>query len=177
MALLVRTTGHPLALVPALRAQVRALDPTLPLAEIATMQDITAAALAEPRFATVLLGFFAALALLLAAIGNYGVISFTAARRTHELGIRIALGASRASVAGILLREGMLAAGSGVATGLLASFWLTRLIAGQLYGVTRLDPVVFATVPIALIAIAAIASFLPARRAARVSPLSALKTE
>jgi putative ABC transport system permease protein len=177
MTLVVRTARDPLALATAVRDQVRALDPSLPVAEITTMDDITATALAEPRFTTLLLGSFAALALLLAAIGNYGVISFTAARRTHELGIRIALGASRISVAGSLLGEGLLTAGCGVAVGLLASFWLTRLIAGQLYGVTPLDPAVFVAVPVALIGVAALASYLPARRAARISPLIVLKTE
>jgi putative ABC transport system permease protein len=175
MTIVVKTTGEPLALLPAVREQVRTLNASLPISEVRTMEQVTAAALAQPRFLTVLLGVFGSLALLLAAIGLYGVISYMAARRTHEIGLRMALGAARGTVIRMVLSEGLLLATAGVACGVTASIWLTRFLAGQLYGVRPLDPLVFASVPLLLIVIASAAAFVPAVRAARTSPLVALR--
>jgi predicted permease len=177
MSLVVRTAGDPLALLPPVREQIRALDPRLPVSDVRTFDDVTSTALAQPRFTSTLIALFAALSLLLAGIGLYGVLSFAAARRTREIGIRMALGARRGSVAGLVLGEGVGLAAAGAAIGLIAAAASTRLIAGQLYGVAPLDPVTFAAVPLILIAVAALASYLPARRATRVNPLVALRTE
>lgn len=177
MTLVLRTAGDPLALVPAVREQVRALDPNLPVSDVRTMDDVAASALAQQRFTTVLLGVFAALALALTATGLYGVVSFLTTQRTREIGVRVALGAERGDVTWLVLRDGLAAAVLGVAVGLAGSLWLTRLLAGQLYGVAPLDPVTFAAAPALLLAIAALASWLPARRAARVSPVQALREE
>ncbi|MGH7507335.1 MAG: FtsX-like permease family protein, partial [Longimicrobiales bacterium] len=177
MSLVIRAAGDPLALVPAVREQVRLLDPRLPLSEIRTMDDVAADALAQPRFTSTLIAVFAMLSLALAGIGLYGVLSFTAARRTREIGIRMALGANRGSVAGLVMGEGVALAGAGAVIGLLAAVWATRFLDSQLYGVSPLDPLTFAIVPVVLIGVAAVASYLPARRAARVSPVVALRTE
>ena len=175
MSFVVKTNVPALSLAPALRREIRALDPRLPVADVRTMEDLTATALARPRFMTTLLGAFAALALLLAAIGLYGVVSFMAARRTHEVGVRMALGASRSSVLGMFMREGVYMGGVGVLLGLVGAAALSRVIAGQLYGVQPLDPISFAIAPVVLLAAVALASLVPARRAARTSPLEALR--
>lgn len=177
MTLVVRSDGDPLTLLPLVREQVRALDPGLPVSDIRTLDAVTAAALAQPRFTTLLLGAFAALALALAATGLYGVISFVTARRTHEIGVRMALGAERRAVTRLIMRDGLAMATTGVAIGLLASVGLTRLLAGQLYAVAPLDPWAFAAAPAILLATAAIASYLPARRAAGVDPVTALRED
>jgi ABC-type antimicrobial peptide transport system permease subunit len=139
------------------------------------MDAVASAALAQPRFLAVLLAVFAGLALTLAAIGMYGVLSFTASRRTHEIGIRMALGAARGEVVRMMLSEGLAMALAGVALGLLGSVWLTRFVAGQLYGVQPLDPLTFSLVPAILLVVALAAVWLPARRAASTSPLVALR--
>jgi predicted permease len=175
MTLVVKTTSAPLSLLNAVRAQVRGLDPSLPISEVRTMAAVASAALAQPRFLAVLLAVFAGLALTLAAIGMYGVLSFTAARRTHEIGIRMALGAARGQVVRMMLSEGLAMALAGVALGLLGSVWLTRFVASQLYGVQRLDPITFALVPAVLLIVALAAVWLPARKAASTSPLVALR--
>ena len=177
MTIALRTTGDPLALLPAVRGQVQALDPSLPLSAVRTMDEVARSALAQPRFTAQLLGAFGVLSLLLATVGLYGVISYMAARRTRELGIRLALGAERRAVAGMVVREGLGLAAAGLVLGLLASVWTTRFLAGQLYGVGALDPVTFAGVGAVLLAVSALASWLPARRAAGVSPLTALRLE
>jgi putative ABC transport system permease protein len=177
MSLVVRTRGEPLALVAAVREQVRALDPSLPVSEVRTLDEIAAGAVAQPRFTSMLFGVFGALSLGLAAIGLYGVIAYTAARRTREMGIRIALGARGRSVEGLVVREGVALALAGAGLGVLGALWATRFLAGQLYGVDPLDPVTFVAVPLVLLAVAATASYLPARRAARISPIVALRTE
>jgi ABC-type lipoprotein release transport system permease subunit len=177
MSLVVRTRHDPLALLPALREQVRALDPLLPVSDVRTYRQITAAALAQPRFTTALLVVFAGLALLLAALGLYGVISFVAGRRTNEMGIRMALGARRSEIARLVVGEGLALALVGIGSGVLGALWLTRYLTGMLYGVRAADPLTFVAVPAVLLVVAAIAAYLPARRAARVSPVSALRIE
>ncbi len=175
MTIVVWTAGSPAALTAAVREQIRALDPTLPVAEVRTMDAVAGNALAQQRFSAALLGLFATLAMVLAAIGLYGVISYAVARRTHELGIRVALGATRAAVVRLVLREGAAMVEAGVALGLLGAMALTRLLAGQLYVVAPVDPLTFTAVPAALALVALLATFLPARHAARVSPMEALR--
>lgn len=177
MSVVARTAGDPLALLPAARRIVREMDASLPIAEARRLEDVTADAVAEPRFTTLMLGLFAALALILAAIGLYGVTSYATSRRTNEMGIRLALGAGRSTVMGLILREALGTVAVGVAIGGLGALWLTRFLAGQLYGVSRLDPVTFAAVPALLLAVAALAAYLPARRASAADPASALRAE
>jgi predicted permease len=175
MTVVIKTQRDPLMLLEETRAQVKALDPNLPIGDVRTMDRVAAGALAQPRFLTIMLGLFAALALTLAGVGMYGVIAYIAARREHEIGIRMALGAGRALVVRMVLGEGVALALAGVALGLAGAAWLTRFLASQLYGVQRLDPVTFAVVPVALILVASLAAWLPARRAAAVDPNRALQ--
>jgi predicted permease len=177
MTLVIRTAGEELALVPLVRDQVRKMDAGLPISEVRTLEDVAAAALAQPRFTMASLGVFAGLALALAATGLYGVTAFMTARRRHEIGIRVALGARPKAVTGLIVRDGLAWAAGGVAIGLAGSPWITRLLAGQLYGVKPLDPLTYAIAPAILLAVAAFASYLPAWRAARASPVAALRNE
>ncbi|MFW6078277.1 MAG: ADOP family duplicated permease [Gemmatimonadota bacterium] len=178
MTLVVRATdGDALALAPAVREQVRAIDASLPVAEVRRLDDVVDEALAEPRFTATLLGAFALLALGLAAVGLYGVISFMAARRTREIGLRVALGARRGDVLRLVLGEGVVLTASGILLGVLGALGLTRLLAGMLYGVSATDPVTFMTVAALLGAVAFAASYLPARRAARTDPMRVLRVE
>jgi len=142
-----------------------------------TMNEALASSLSSRRFAMLLLDSFAILALLMASLGLYGVISYLVERRTRELGIRIALGAQRRNVLRLVLSDGLKMAVAGVAAGLLAAFGLTRLLTGMVYGVSATDPATFAAIAILLIVVALLASYLPARRATRVDPLTALRYE
>jgi predicted permease len=173
----VRTAGDPLALAASVRNEVRVLDPTLPVANIRPMTEVVAASLATTRLTGFLMAVFAAIALALAAVGIYGVLAYLVARRTHEIGIRLAMGAGRGQVVGLVLRHGLALAGGGVLGGVLAALALTRLMQGLLYEVKPVDPITFAAVPAALIAVAIAASAVPALRATRVSPLTALRSE
>jgi ABC-type antimicrobial peptide transport system permease subunit len=175
--LVVRTVGDPMSLAASVRAQVRALDPNIPVANVRPMREVITAALATPRLTGFLLGTFAAIALTLAAVGIYGVLSYLVARRTHEIGIRLAVGADRSQVLGMILRQGLTLAGAGIIGGIAAALLLTRLMQSLLYQVRPADPVTFVTVSAALVGIAALASAIPAYRATRVSPLIALRTE
>jgi putative ABC transport system permease protein len=175
LAIVMKTEGDPLAYVSALRNAVRAMDPTLPLADIQTMEQVTSTALAAPRFAALLLGLFAALALTLAAIGTYATISLLVAERSHEIGIRLALGAQRRTILGWILGEGLTLAGAGVAAGIGGALLLTRLLETLVYGVSTLDPLTFAVVPAILMSVAILASLNPARRAASVDPVATLR--
>lgn len=174
---IVRTTGDPLALAAPVRNEVRVLDPNLPVANIRPMTDVVATALATSRLTGFLMGTFAAIALTLAAVGIYGVLSYLVARRTHEIGIRLAMGADRSTVVALVLRQGLTLAGSGIMVGLVAAFALTRVMQSLLYQVRPVDPVTFIAVPLVLIGVALLASGLPAFRATRVSPLIALRSE
>ena len=175
MAVVMRTQGDPLAAASVLRQSVRAMDPNLPLADVQTMEQVTARALARPSFAASLLGLFAVLALVLAAIGTYATISLLVSERAHEIGIRIALGAERKTILGWILGEGLLLAGAGVAIGVAGALFLSRVLETLLYGVDRFDPLTFVIVPALLCVIAVIASLHPARRAASVDPAKTLR--
>lgn len=175
MALVLRTSGDPTDLARPLRAAVRAMDPALPLAAVRTMDEVVAASMVTPRLTGSLLALFALLALALAAIGIYGVLSYLVNERTHEIGIRLAVGAGRAQVLGLVLGHAMALTGLGLGIGLAAAAALTRLMSGVIYGVTPLDPLTFATVPALLALVALGAGFIPARRATRVDPIVALR--
>jgi len=174
-AVVVRSTADPSTVMAAIRAQVRELDRDLPLSQLRQLEELTAASVSRPRFYTVLLGVFAAIALLLAVVGIYGVISYAVSLRTRELGIRIALGATAAQVTGLVLRHGISLAIAGVAVGGVAAYWLTGLLSKFLFGVAPKDLLTFLGVAALLIGIAILASYLPARRAARVDPLLAMR--
>jgi putative ABC transport system permease protein len=177
LGFVVRTSGAPLAALGAVRAAVRSVDPDLPLAAVNTMDDLIAQTTGPRRFSVLLLGGFAALAMVLASIGLYGVMSYTVTQRTRELGVRVALGAGAHEVLGLVLKQGVRLALAGVAIGLVAALALTRVMRSMLFGVGATDPATFVSVPLMLIAVAAVASYLPARRATRVDPIEALRAE
>jgi putative ABC transport system permease protein len=176
-AMAVRTSGDPAAMTSSIAAAIRAADSDLPLAEIQTMDQIVADARSHDRFATVLYGGFAAMALLLAAVGIYGVMAFAVTQRTHELGLRMALGAGREQVFGLILKEGATLASAGLLLGLLGACLVGRTMRGLLFGVGTIDVTAFASVAIVLLASAVLACYVPARRAARVDPMVALRYE
>ena len=177
VSVLVLSTAEPRAVQASARAQVRELDPDLPLYAMTTMEQALSDSVAQPRFYMMLLAGFAGVALLLAALGIYGVISYTVSQRTRELGIRIALGATRQKVVGLVLGRGLVLTVVGVTVGLVAAFWLTRILASMLFGVESMDPLTYASVAIVLVGVAALASWVPARRAARVDPVIAMRAE
>jgi predicted permease len=175
LAIVVKSEQDPLSVITPLREIVRSLDPNLPLADVRTMEDITANALARPRFAAWLLGLFAGLALTLAAIGTYATISLLVAERAQEIGVRIALGAERGTILRWILGEGLTLALAGIALGVVGALILSRALETLLYGVQALDMVTFTIVPIVLVIVAVMASVTPARRAAAMDPSSALR--
>ena len=177
LTLVVRTAGDPAGLTPAIRAAVAALDPAVPVAEVQSMAGVVAGATAVPRFDLLLLGTFAAAALLLAAVGIYGVMSYAVSRRTREIGIRMALGAGPATVARLIVGQSMAVAAAGIAAGLAVSLALTRLMSSLLYGVGATDPPAFAAALAVLAVVGLLASYRPARRATRIDPLAALRSE
>jgi putative ABC transport system permease protein len=177
MYLVVRTEGEPLGLSSALRQQVRALDSDLPVVNLKTMEQVIHESVVGRRFGASLLGLFATIALLLAAIGIYGVISYTVTERTHEIGIRMALGAQTGGVLKLVIGQGMKLALGGVAIGLAASLALTRLMKTLLFRVSATDPLTFAVIAVLLTGVALLACYLPARRAAKVDPMIALRGE
>jgi ABC-type antimicrobial peptide transport system permease subunit len=177
MAVVVRTNISPESLVPTLTAEVQSLDNALPLLHIKTLDEYVDDSVVATRFETSLLGTFGALAFVLTAVGLYGVISYTVVQRTREMGIRLALGADRRAILSMIIKNGMLLTCVGALIGLAAAFLSTRLMASLLFGVGPTDPLTFLCVPIALIAVAALASYIPARRAAKVDPIVALRYE
>jgi predicted permease len=177
MKLFVRTASDPLALAGAVREAIWQVDRDLPISEVAALPQVVAADVARPRFLSVLLTLFGALALTLAAIGLYGVVAYGVGQRTHEIGIRMALGAGRARVLRNVVGQGMRWTLLGLALGLAGAFAATRLLAGLLFGVAPTDAVTFAGVALLLAAAAALASWVPARRAAATDPLTALRSE
>jgi len=173
----VSTIGDPLEVLEPVRREIHALDPNLPLYNVMTMEERAGAALARPRFATTLLGVFAGMALALAAIGLYGVMAFSVAQRTREIGLRMALGADAGLVLRGVLSQGLMLAAGGIALGLAGALALQRVIAGMLYGVGAADPATLAAVSGLMLAAAGAAALLPARRATRVNPMEALRAE
>jgi len=173
----VNTDGDPLLVVETVRREIHAIDPNLPLYNVMTMEERAGAALARPRFATTLLGAFAGIALLLAAIGLYGVMAFSVAQRTREIGLRMALGADAGLVLRGVLRQGLALGGLGIGLGLLGSLALQRVVGGMLYGVTASDPLTLAAVSLLMAIAAGAAALVPARRATRVDPMEALRAE
>jgi putative ABC transport system permease protein len=175
--LVIRTAGDSAALAAAVREQVASIDNSLPVYEVKTMEERLASAVAPRRFNLMLLGLFALFAMVLAAIGIYGVISHAAAQRTHEIGIRMALGARGGDVLKLLVGRGMMLVGVGVVLGLAGAWGLTRLMSSLLFGVSATDPVTFGCVACFLSAVALAACYFPARRAARIDPMAALRHE
>ena len=176
-ALVLRGAVDPSILAPALRSAVREIDPALPVYDVMTMDERLSNSVAARRFNLLLLGGFAALALLLAGVGVYGVISYVVTQRTHEVGIRMALGAQSADVLRLFIKQGMAMVMLGVAIGLIGAFALTRVMTSLLFDVSASDPLTFACVALLLSLIAMLACYLPARRAARIDPLASLRRE
>jgi putative ABC transport system permease protein len=177
MVLVARTTLEPEALVSAIGHAVREVSSDQPIYLVKTMEQVFSDAIARPRFQTLLFGVFALLALLLVIAGVYGVISYSVSQRTHEMGVRSALGAGRSDMLRLVLGHGLALALTGVAIGLGAAWGLTRFLESQLFGVEPTDPLTFAAVTAVLLATAFLACYVPARRAARVSPMTALRYE
>jgi putative ABC transport system permease protein len=173
----VQTAGDPMAVVPWLRSVLSTIDPDLPLSDIETLDSVVARSLKPRRFNTLLLGTFAGLALLLAMAGIYGVLSYSVARRTSEIGVRVALGASRSAVLALIMSQGMKPVLVGVVAGLAGALALSSLLAGMLFGVTPADPLTYGVVALLAIATALAACYMPARRALRVDPTVALRYE
>jgi len=175
--LVIRTHGDPMSIVGAVRKEVQAIDPDQPIAAVRPMTEWVESSVAAPRYRTTLLALFAALAMVLAATGIYGVMSYSVAQRTHEIGVRMALGARRADVLKLVVRQGMLLTIVGVIVGVGGAFALTRVMSSLMFGVTTKDPITFIAVAVLLVAVAFIACFVPARRATKVDPLVALRYE
>ena len=173
----VRTQGPPATVISELRDTVRQADPALPLINLKTQAQETREALAQERLFARLTSVFGLLALLLAMIGLYGTMAYAVTRKTHEIGIRMALGAKPVDVLGMVIRQGITLALMGVAIGTVAALGVTRLVTSMIYGVTPYDPATFVAVAILLVLVAAIACYIPARRAMRVDPMIALRYE
>jgi putative ABC transport system permease protein len=159
------------------RASLRAIDPNVPLSAVESMDTLFDRSMGPRRFNLYLLAAFAGVALALAAIGLFGVMAYLVSQRTREIGVRLALGATRGEVFRLILGRGMALAGGGAVLGLIAAFGLTRVMETLLFSVSRTDPATFIAVPVTLITVAALACYLPARRAMRVDPVIALRTE
>jgi len=177
MSLVVRTAGDPTALASSLRAEVAALDADLPISDLQTMTSHLGFALLPARLAGWSLGIFGAIGLALAAVGMYGVMSYAVSQRTREIGIRMAIGAARGEVLRMVMRQGLTLVGVGAVIGLAGAFGVARLIRGVLYGSNALDPLSFSLVPVVLTAVAALATWVPARRAASVDPMRAIRSD
>jgi putative ABC transport system permease protein len=177
MTVLVRSQVDPSALIPALRSTVLSIDPNQPIANISTMEKIVSDNIAQPRLNMILMGLFGALALILAAVGIYGLLSYSVTQRRQEIGIRMALGAQISDVLKLVLSSGMALVLIGELIGLVGALALTRLMKGMLFGVTPTDTLTFVTVFVVLTAVGLVACYLPARRAAKVDPLEALRYE
>ena len=176
-ALVIRTTIEPMSLATSVRNAIWAVDKDQPVADIDTMDHIVSGAVARQRFSMLLLGLFAGLALILAAVGIYGVMSYSVAQRTREIGIRMALGAQRGDVLRMTVKQGLKLVGLGLLIGLIAAFLVTRVMASLLFGITATDPVTFLGISLILMAVAILASYIPALRATKVDPMIALRAQ
>lgn len=174
---LLRTTVEPRSVVPSVRQALREVDPSLPLAGVRTLEEIVSVSVADSRFVSALLGSFAAIALGLAMVGVYGVVACSVARRTREIGVRTALGAARQQVVGLMVKEGARPALAGLGVGVVAALVGSSALRGMLYGVSPTDPKTFVALPVALGVVSLLASWIPSRRATRVSPTEALREE
>jgi putative ABC transport system permease protein len=177
MAVVLRTAVPPATVAEAARREVLAVDPDLPVSNVRTIEQLLARSVSQPRFYMTLLAIFAAVALVLAAIGTFGVLSYAVAQRTREIGIRIALGAGRGEVVGLVVRQAMLLAGVGAALGIAAAVFVSRAMASLLFGTSPADPLTLATVALGLLGVALGASCVPALRATRIDPTTALRAE
>jgi len=177
MNLLVRTAAEPTSVVPALQARLHELEPAITIFNVRTLSEHVGRSLYVERMESTLLVFFGLLALGLTAVGIYGVVAYSVAQRTREVGIRMALGAQRGDVLRLILMKGLALIAWGTALGLIGCYWLSRLVSSQLYGVTPYDPLSFATAAVVLVGVAMLASYIPARRATKVDPLVALRYE
>jgi putative ABC transport system permease protein len=177
MGLVVRTDGDPKGMAKIIQAEVNALDKDVPVYNVKTMNQYLGSAIAQPRFNALLIGMFGLLALTLTAIGLYGVIAYSVAQRTQEIGIRMALGAQTTDVLKMVVRQGMILTGIGLVAGVAGAFYLTKLISTMLYNVSPTDRMTFLYAAAILLGVALIASFVPARRASRVNPVIALRDE
>jgi putative ABC transport system permease protein len=170
-----RTSLPVAALEPRIRREIQGIDPGLPVFNVSSMNDVLDRSLAPRRFSASLVGAFAGLALLLASVGIYGLLAYMVGQRSREIGLRMALGAGRADVLKLFLQKGVLLAAAGIVSGVIVSAATASIMASLLYGVRPHDPVVFLTVPLLLLAVALVASYLPARRATKVDPIFALR--
>jgi putative ABC transport system permease protein len=177
MTIVVRTNSDPLALLPSLKNEIWAINKDQPFYDIATMEQLVSGSLVERRFHLLLLGTFAAIALLLAGVGIYGLISFSTSQRTHEIGIRMALGAQTSDIMNMILGEGVVLVLIGIAIGLAGALALTRFLKSFLFGITTTDPITYAAISLLLISVALFACYIPARRAMKVDPMVALRHE
>jgi ABC-type antimicrobial peptide transport system permease subunit len=174
LAWVVRTRGEPMKMSTAVEEQLRQVT-GLPVSQIRAMGEVVSRSTSRERFHMLLMSVFGGVSLLLAAIGIYGLMAYSVEQRTHEIGIRMALGAERGNVRGMIMRQGMIFAGVGVVIGIGGAFALTKQIASFLFGVTAFDPLVFGTIPLVLVATAAIAVWWPALQATKVDPATALR--
>jgi putative ABC transport system permease protein len=177
MTIVARTKGDPLTFAAAVRSQIQAMDKDQPVSNIHTMEELMARSVSPPRFYLLLLAVFAGVALLLAAVGIYGVMSYLVTQRTHEIGVRMALGAQAGDVLKLVVKQGMTVTLTGVVIGLLAALGLTRLIRNLLFGVSAADPLTLGLIAALLTVVALLACWIPARRATKVDPLIALRHE
>jgi putative ABC transport system permease protein len=175
--LVVRSKRDPAVIAAAVRNAVWSVDKDQPVSNVRTLDQVFAAAISQERFQALMLGLFAALALLLACVGLYGVISYAVVQRTHEIGVRMALGAQPLDVLRLVIRQGMTLTLAGLVVGIVAGTLVTRVLSDLLFGVTPRDPLTFAGVPVLLLVVAFFACYIPARRATRIDPLTALRVE
>ena len=173
--LLIRTTGDPMALAPTLRQLAQQVNPHIALDSLMTMEGRLAAGLSRPRLYAVLLSALSFLALVIAGVGVFGVLSYNVAQRRREIGVRAALGAQPRDIIRLTVGQGVLMASAGLVVGLAAAFWLVKYLEGLLWGVSARDPLSYAAVPLVLLLATVIACWVPARRAARIDPLTALR--
>ena len=177
MSIVARTTSNPLGAVRSVKSQIQTIDKNLPMDDAETMQQLLSMSTSGRRFNTLLLSLFAMLAVVLAMVGIYGVMSYSVTQRTHEIGIRIAVGAQTSDVFRIVIGQGMLLALIGVGLGLVGAFALTRLMTTMLFGVEPTDPLTFISLAALLIGVGLVACYVPGRRATRIDPLVALREQ